>query len=328
MKVLGPSAGDLRMWVNTQNSSFWLFWRNGILNSVNCALQYSDMLLMEAWEACSWTVSLTWRLRTKRKFKLVNKKVMDTEPSSEDGSSLTSAVKKNICKETAGNEIFLFILTISYCVSLVLFPLCLKNVLKTLLNAFLVTMTLWIFQGAFSPVRNPVISEYPDTQLSILTVYQVHKIHGDVVKHKAVDKPNKYGWPAGHTFKSCAVAAGAGDGPAFSQEPKFPASMLLGVSFGLALWGGGEGLLGVRQGREVGILRRAKSLHQWLQLVLLQFEVQLYAAAKKGETNDQLVVEPSSLGKRCCVPSYVLLYCISKFVGFFFFWRLLYCCPC
>lgn len=47
----------------------------------------------------------------------------------------------------------------------------------------------------------------------------------------------------------------------FSQEPKFPASVLLGLSFGLSFWGGGEGLLGVRQGREVRILCRAKPLH-------------------------------------------------------------------
>lgn len=49
-----------------------------------------------------------------------------------------------------------------------------------------------------------------------------------------------------------------------SQEPKFPASVLLGVSFGLAFWGGGEGLLGVRQGGEVNVVCRAKPLHQWL----------------------------------------------------------------
>ncbi len=64
-----------------------------------------------------------------------------------------------------------------------------------------------------------------------------------------------------------------------SQEPKFPASVLLGVSFGLAFRGGGEGLLGVRQGGEVAVLRRAKPFHQRLQLVLLLLEVQLHTAA-------------------------------------------------
>lgn len=67
----------------------------------------------------------------------------------------------------------------------------------------------------------------------------------------------------------------------FSQEPKFPASVLLGVSFGLAFRGGGEGLLGVRQRGEVAVLRRAKPLHQRLQLVLLLLEVQLHTAAKR-----------------------------------------------
>ena len=55
--------------------------------------------------------------------------------------------------------------------------------------------------------------------------------------------------------------------------------MLLGVSFGLAFWGGGEGLLGVRQRGKVAVLRWAKPLHQWLQLVLLKLEVQLHTAA-------------------------------------------------
>lgn len=57
--------------------------------------------------------------------------------------------------------------------------------------------------------------------------------------------------------------------------------MLLGVSFGLAFRGGGEGLLGVRQGGEMDVLRRAKPLHQWLQLVLLLLEVQLHTTSKK-----------------------------------------------
>lgn len=72
----------------------------------------------------------------------------------------------------------------------------------------------------------------------------------------------------------------------FSQEPKFPASVLLGVSFGLAFRSGGEGLLGVRQGGEVAVLRRAKPLHQRLQLVLLLLEVQLHTAANKQRQRD------------------------------------------
>lgn len=36
---------DLHVGANSQNS-FQLFWRKCVLNSVNCALQYSDMLLM------------------------------------------------------------------------------------------------------------------------------------------------------------------------------------------------------------------------------------------------------------------------------------------
>lgn len=55
--------------------------------------------------------------------------------------------------------------------------------------------------------------------------------------------------------------------------------MFLGVSFGLAFRGGGEGLLGVRQRGKVAILSWAKPLHQRLQLVLLKLEVQLHTAA-------------------------------------------------
>lgn len=57
--------------------------------------------------------------------------------------------------------------------------------------------------------------------------------------------------------------------------------MLLGVSFGLAFWGGGEGLLGVRQGSEVDLIRGAEPFHQRLQLVLLLLEVQLHTTSKK-----------------------------------------------
>lgn len=56
--------------------------------------------------------------------------------------------------------------------------------------------------------------------------------------------------------------------------------MLLGLSFGLAFWGGGEGLLGVRQRGKVAVLCGAQPLHQRLQLVLLLLEVQLYTAPK------------------------------------------------
>lgn len=57
---------------------------------------------------------------------------------------------------------------------------------------------------------------------------------------------------------------GGEHGSLSSQEPKFPASVFLGVSFGLAFWGGGEGLLRVRQGGKVGVLCWEKPLHQWL----------------------------------------------------------------
>lgn len=74
-----------------------------------------------------------------------------------------------------------------------------------------------------------------------------------------------------------------------SQEPQFPASVLLGFSFGLAFWGGSEGLLGVRQLGEVNALRGAQPLHQRLQLVLLLLEVQLHTAA--GEQTDMLLAQ-------------------------------------
>lgn len=67
----------------------------------------------------------------------------------------------------------------------------------------------------------------------------------------------------------------------FSQEPEFPACVLLGLGFGLALGGGGEGLLGVRQGGEEAVLRGAQPLHQRLQLVLLLLEVQLHTATQR-----------------------------------------------
>lgn len=82
--------------------------------------------------------------------------------------------------------------------------------------------------------------------------------------------------------ESCAsVVAVEEESPFFLQEPEFPARVLLGVPFGLAFGGGGEGLLWVRQRGEVSVLCRAQPLHQWLQLVLLLLEVQLDAASKK-----------------------------------------------
>lgn len=74
----------------------------------------------------------------------------------------------------------------------------------------------------------------------------------------------------------------------FSKEPEFPASVLLGVSFGLAFWGGGEGLLGVRQGGEVAVLCGTEPLHQWLQLVLLLLEVQLHTTTENQKTSNKL----------------------------------------
>lgn len=55
--------------------------------------------------------------------------------------------------------------------------------------------------------------------------------------------------------KSCVAVEE--ESPCFLQKPEFPARMLLGVPFGLAFWGGGEGLLWVRQRGEVTVLCRA-----------------------------------------------------------------------
>lgn len=81
--------------------------------------------------------------------------------------------------------------------------------------------------------------------------------------------------------ESCASVVVEEESPFFLQEPEFPARVLLGVPFGLAFGGGGEGLLWVRQRGEVTVLCGAEPLHQWLQLVLLLLEVQLDAASKK-----------------------------------------------
>lgn len=79
------------------------------------------------------------------------------------------------------------------------------------------------------------------------------------------------------------MCGGEGAHPVLSEEPEFPASVFFGVSFGLAFRGGREGLLGVRQGGEVGVVRGAKSLHQRLQFVLLQLEIQLHTTSKQKE---------------------------------------------
>lgn len=71
------------------------------------------------------------------------------------------------------------------------------------------------------------------------------------------------------------------------QKPESPAGVLLGFGFGLAFGGGCEGLLGVRQGGEVGVVRGAKPLHERLQFVLLLLEVQLHTAAEGTERRSQ-----------------------------------------
>lgn len=60
-----------------------------------------------------------------------------------------------------------------------------------------------------------------------------------------------------------------------SKEPEFPTSMFFGLCLGLAFWGGCEHFIGVRQSRTLLAVWGTKSLHQWLQFVLLQLEVQL-----------------------------------------------------
>lgn len=60
----------------------------------------------------------------------------------------------------------------------------------------------------------------------------------------------------------------------YSEEPEFPTSMLFGLCLGLAFWSGREHFIGVRQSRTLLAVQGTKSLHQGLQLVLLQLEVQ------------------------------------------------------
>lgn len=65
-----------------------------------------------------------------------------------------------------------------------------------------------------------------------------------------------------------------------SQKPEFPARVFLGLRFGLAFGRGADGLLRIRQRGERGLLGGTQSLHQRLELIFLQFEVQLHAAAQ------------------------------------------------
>lgn len=67
----------------------------------------------------------------------------------------------------------------------------------------------------------------------------------------------------------------------YSEEPEFPASMLFGLCLGLALWGRREDFIGVRQSGALLAVQWAESLHQRLQLVLLQLKVQLNTVTQK-----------------------------------------------
>lgn len=71
-----------------------------------------------------------------------------------------------------------------------------------------------------------------------------------------------------------------------SKEPQFPAGVLLRVRLGLAFGSGCEDFVGVRQGGTLLAVLGAKSLHQRLQLVLLQLKVQLHAAMKAERERD------------------------------------------
>lgn len=64
----------------------------------------------------------------------------------------------------------------------------------------------------------------------------------------------------------------------YSKEPEFPASVLFGLCLGLALGSGREHFVGVRQSGTLPAVQGAESLHQGLQLVLLELEVQFHAA--------------------------------------------------
>lgn len=66
-----------------------------------------------------------------------------------------------------------------------------------------------------------------------------------------------------------------------SQKPEFPARVFLGLRFGLAFGRGADGLLRIRQRGEQGLVRGTQSRHQRLELIFLQFKVQLHAAAQR-----------------------------------------------
>lgn len=77
-----------------------------------------------------------------------------------------------------------------------------------------------------------------------------------------------------------------------SEKPESPTRVLLGLVFGLAFRGGGIGrVLGVRQSREVGLLGGTQALHQWLQLVLLQLEVQLHTEERKEKRKMSVLIK-------------------------------------
>ena len=86
------------------------------------------------------------------------------------------------------------------------------------------------------------------------------------------------GTGASSSWRKVVRVLGADSGGAESEEPEFPAPVLLGLGFGLALGGGGERLVAVRQGGEGRVVRGAQTLHQRLQLVFLLLEVQLHTA--------------------------------------------------
>jgi len=71
----------------------------------------------------------------------------------------------------------------------------------------------------------------------------------------------------------------------YSKEPKFPTRMLFGLCLGLALGGGCEHFIGVRQSGALLAIQRVKSLNQGLYFILLQLKVQLHTVtqAKQGE---------------------------------------------
>lgn len=158
------------------------------------------------------------------------------------------------------------------------FTPCLKEHVQNNSESVLVSLTFWIFHGIHTCVPLHILSSLRGGSVSsgwALHYYWLLGLQkaketwlGKKNKKQENDEPN-----FGDKLAALILCRRRGDNPVFSQKPKFPASVLLGVRFGLAFWGGGEGLLGIRQGSEVGVVRRAQPLHQWLQLVLLLLEV-------------------------------------------------------